>query len=136
MQHTIIEVLPMKMEFIFLGVTILALGGLILTWVGPSGAAVTDLVSVCEETDNGNNVRMRGYVQHNGWVGEDHCTQDRVPVQGCRGRECRIAEYLCRGGEPAMVEMPCPRFAFVCHNGECVEPGEIGEPWQRTIAKV
>ena len=67
MQHTIIEVLPMKMEFIFLGVTILALGGLILNWVGPSGAAVTDLVSVCEETDNGNNVRMRGYVQHNGW---------------------------------------------------------------------
>lgn len=118
----------MKLQTIFMSVVVLAIGGMILTWMGPSGATILQL-SNCEESDGGNNIGEAGFVQTSDFYAEDRCEINDEKVDGCRGRYCRLVEYSCSVGRPKVTKMPCPQHAFVCSNGRCVEPVEITESW-------
>lgn len=124
----------MKLEYVFLGTVLLAIGGMILTWMGPEGAVVVNVVSRCVDSDNGNNVLERGFVELPQYFAEDYCDMGGQKVDSCRGRGCTIVENYCRLGKAVSIQKPCPRYAFVCNKGRCVEPGDLVEDW-RTLKR-
>ncbi|MBI4144246.1 hypothetical protein HY486_03295 [Candidatus Woesearchaeota archaeon] len=118
----------MKLEYAFLSVVVIAIAGLVLTWIAPGGTAgVVNIVKPCFDSDGENDEFVQGYIQTATFFDDDHCEFEGERIDSCRGRYCRIAEYSCVVGRPSVVKKPCPTYAPLCQKGTCVSPADIKE---------